>query len=794
MIFITLCIKHFIHFLNPKLMTAKKLFTLAVAAINVLGVMSQPRLRADNVDEVLQAMTLDEKCHLLLGCGMHFNDDAKFPGTAGSSYAVPRLGIPSIYCADGQQGLRMSATRPWDHRDYLTTDFPASMTVASTWDCEAAYAVGKAIGNEVKEYGLDWILAPSMNLMRSPLCGRNHEYYSEDPLLSGMIAAGYVQGVQSEGVAATPKHFVANNQETNRNNNDARVSQRALRELYLRAFEVVVKKGQPWTIMTSYNKLNGTYTLENSELLNTVVRKEWGWKGMFVSDWNAGQNPVLSMIAGNDMLQPGQDRQYKAIHEAVESGRLPMAVLDANVRRVLRLIVKTHSFAQYPYQSLPDLQQHADVVRRVAADGMVLLKNNHETLPLSQGRIALFGNTSYELISGGSGFGGMSTGHYTVSLVEGLRAAGFTVNEQLLKTYSQYLRQANAQLFPHGKPAFTLAPPARPEEMKLSDSLLTQSARDADVAVFTIGRKSGEATDRPKTDFYLTAAEKESLHLLSQSFHKAGKKVVVLLDICSPVDVTSWQDDADAILCTWQGGQEMGFAVADVLSGKVNPSGKLSMTFERSYGDAYADRNFPSEVDDKTLGSMFMWGNNDQQAQPRELQKDIDFTNYDEDIYVGYRYFDSFGKPVAYPFGYGLSYTTFDYSDMKVKKEGGNYSVAVTVENTGKRPGRNVVELFVAAPDSRRLNKPEKELRAFAKTRLLAPGERQTVEMTVTAADLASFNEKKSAWVTDAGVYRFLVCSSAEKVEAQANVRVDKYVAKVHNVLKPKVKLDLLHR
>ena len=269
---------------------------------------AQPKLNSNNIDEVINAMTLEEKCHLVLGCGMHFNDEAKFPGTAGSTFGVARLGIPETYCADSQQGLRMDSKRAWDHNEYYPTDFVASMTLASTWDREAAFKVGKGIGNEVKEFGLDWILSPSMNLIRSALCGRNHEYYSEDPYLSGTIAAGYVNGVQSEGTAACPKHFIANNQETNRNNNISQMSQRALREIYLKAFEIMIKESNPWTIMTSYNKLNGPYAVQNHELLTTIVRDEWGWKGMYVSDWNAGDDAVAAMKAGNDMLQPGQEK------------------------------------------------------------------------------------------------------------------------------------------------------------------------------------------------------------------------------------------------------------------------------------------------------------------------------------------------------------------------------------------------------------------------------------------------------------------------------------------------------
>ena len=771
------------------------LVTLAVALLSGYNLrVSAQQLRADNLDEVVNALTLEEKCHLVLGCGMHFNDDAKFPGTAGSTYGVPRLGIPETYCADSQQGLRMNAKRDWDHNDYFPTDFVASPTLASTWDRDAAFKVGQGIGNEVREFGLDWILSPAMNLIRNPLCGRNHEYYSEDPYLSGTIGAGYVNGVQSEGTAASPKHFVANNQETNRNNNISQVSQRALREIYLKAFEIMVKESDPWTIMTSYNKLNGPYAVQNHELLTTIVRDEWGWKGMYVSDWNAGDDAVAAMLAGNDMLQPGQPKQYDAILEAAQNGKLPMEVLNANVKRILQYVVKTHNFKGYKYHNVPNLKAHAKTVREVGADGIVLLKNSG-ILPLTGKNVALFGCTSYDWISGGSGFGGTSVGHYTVSLVEGLRSAGYEVYKPLLKAYTQHLAAEEKRLFPNGRPPFSLLPPARADEKQFTAEEMAAAVDGSDVAIISLGRKSGEAADRNAEDFYLKEGEKALIKAVSEAYHAKGKQVVVLLDICSPIDVASWQDQIDALVCTWQGGQESGFSVADVLSGQVNPSGKLPMTFQISYGDAYADKNFPAHVDDKTLGAMFMWGyNKDQAPKERQPQKDIDFTNYEEDIYVGYRYFDSFEKPVAYPFGFGLSYTTFDYDNMSVTEANGIFTIKVDVKNTGDRAGRNVVELFVAAPNSKKLNKPEKELRNYTKTKLLQPGETETVTMQVKTSDLASFDEKASAWKTDAGRYAFLICSSVNTVEAKASANVKAWSQKVHNVMKPNVKLNLLKR
>ena len=776
-----------------------KLSDMMICAVALLfghgaTAVAQTRLRPDNIDQVVREMTLEEKCHLVLGCGMGFGRDVKFPGTAGSSYAIPRLGIPSTYCADSNQGLRMSAHRDFDSRDYFCTDYMTSIALASTWDKKAAFTVGKGIGNETKEYGLDWILAPSMNLMRNVLCGRNHEYYSEDPYLSGTMAAYCVKGIQSEGTAACVKHFAANSQETNRNANDSRVSQRALRELYLRGFELAVRIGNPWTVMTAYNSINGKATCEDVDLTETILRKEWGFDGLVVSDWNAGKDATLSMLAGNDMLQPGQERQFNQLMEDAKSGRLRMEVLDRNVGRVLQFVVKSHSFAEYPYSNEPNLKQHALDDRVIGAEGMVLLENK-ATLPLAPGsRVALFGCTSYEIIPGGTGFGGTMVGRYTVSLVEGLRNAGMNVYKPLLDQYKQHVAAEQKRLYPNGLPPFSLRPLNRAEEMDMTDRQVAETAANTDVAVITIGRKSGEAADRTQDEFNLYEKEQTMIKQVSEAYRQAGKKVVVLLNVCSPVETASWKNLVDAIVCTWQSGEQVGNSIADVLSGQVNPSGRLPVTFQNKYGDAASDRNFPSDVKDtKDLATMYMWGG-DKQSAKREPKANIDFTDYDEDIYVGYRYFDSFNKPVSYPFGYGLSYTTFAYGNAKMTRKGAEYVVTVDVVNTGSRAGRNVVELFVAAPKGKLLNKPSKELKDYAKTELLQPGQRETVELMVEARDLASFNEKASAWVVDAGTYRFMLASSSSHMEKTLSVKVDGMKTKVDNVMKPTVKLHLLRR
>ncbi|MDR1171556.1 MAG: glycoside hydrolase family 3 protein, partial [Bacteroidales bacterium] len=637
---------------------ANLLIGVAVCCSHAVSLTAQVKLNASNIDDVISQMTLEEKVRMLIGRGMAMGPDVKFPGTAGSTYAIPRLRIPSVYMADGPFGVRMNAQREYDSHNYYTTEFPSGITVASSWDVDVAYAIGKAIGIEIKEYGLDILLAPGVNIHRNVLCGRNHEYYSEDPVITGKIATAYINGVQSTGAGTSIKHFMANNQESNRNANDSRVSQRALREIYLKGFEIAIKESRPWTVMTAYNKLNGLYTCENVELTETILRDEWGYEGLVISDWNAGTDAVVSMKAGNDMMQPGQDRQYETILKAVQNGELSESIIDRNVKRVLEMVVKSLSFAGYNYSNEPDLKSHARLDRETAAEGMVLLRNNRDALPFGDHvkNVALYGASSYDIIPGGVGFGGTGTGRYTVSLIEGLRKAGYTVDKDMLGRYRKHLADEEKRLFPNGRPPFSLRPPARAAEMVHSTEELNNEAKNNDLAIITIGRTSGEVTDRTEAEFNLTAAETELIVSVSKAYRSVGKNIVVILNICSPIETASWKDQADAILCAWQPGEQAGNSMVDILSGKVNPSGKLPMTFPVSYGDSPSDLNFPSNYEPQGFG----YGPRNDDGL-KELVKDIDYTNYEEGIYVGYRYFDTFNKQVSYPFGFGLSYTTFEY-------------------------------------------------------------------------------------------------------------------------------------
>lgn len=769
---------------------------IGVAALCMVTptVQAQVKLNANNIDEVIGEMTLEEKVHMVIGCGMSMGDGAKFPGTAGRTYDIPRLGIPSVYLADGPHRLAMSVKRDFDSRFYYATEFPSGTTVAATFDPNAAYQVGAALGEEVKDYGMDVLLAPGANLMRNALCGRNHEYYSEDPVVTGKMAAGYIKGVQSQGVGTCLKHFAVNNQETNRNNNDSRVAQRPLRELYLKGFEIAVKESQPWSIMTSYNKVNGKYTCEDIDLTENLLRDEWGFKGVVMSDWNAGTDAVTSMKAGNDMLQPGQERQYKAIWEAVQNGTLDEAILNRNVKRILELVVKCHTFENYKYANETDLKAHAIIDRTIGAEGIVLL-DNRSVLPLTANvkTIALYGTTSYDMVPAGMGFGSTGVGYYCVSLVEGMRNAGYTVDADLIKKYKKHLFDEQKRLYPNGKPPFSLTPLKRAEEFVPTSDELSAQVKNNDVAIITLGRTSGEASDRRVEEFYLKENESALIKQVAEAYHAAGKKVIVILNICSPVETASWKNMVDAVICAFQPGQEVGNCVADVLTGKVNPSGHLPMTFAIKYGDAPSDSNFPYDYEFKmpsfAMGSGMNFESKEKEEKPKEAVRNVDFTDYEEGIYVGYRYFETFDKEVSYPFGHGLSYTTFSFEIVSSDINGDNCEMKVAVKNTGNCAGKESVQVYVKAPAGG-LEKPAKELKAFAKTKLLQPGESEVVTLSWKLMDMASLNEKSSSWELPKGTYQWMVGASSADVRCTVIQKVSKaQKVKVHNAMIPPYKI-----
>lgn len=767
-------------------------FLLAAVLMAPAALFSQSQKAKDLVSQ----MTLEEKVHLVVGMGMNIPGMMqntgpvvgqtldKVPGAAGTTFAVPRLSIPNTVLADGPAGLRIQPVRDGDSaKTYYATAFPVGTLLASTWDTELVEKVGVAMGKEVKEYGVDILLAPALNIHRNPLGGRNFEYYSEDPVVTGNIAAALVNGIESNGVGTSIKHFAANNQETNRNLINTIVSERALREIYLKGFEIAVKKSQPWTVMSSYNKVNGVYTSQSHDLLTTILRKEWGFKGYVMTDWFGGNDPVAQMLAGNDLLMPGTPQQAQAILEAVKEGKLNEKVIDENAGRIVSVILESPAYNKYRFSDKPNLKEHAAVARMAAAEGMILLKNDANTLPLASSvkQLAAFGNTSYNFISGGAGSGDVNEA-YTVSLVDGLTNAGYVISKELRSEYDRFIKEEEAKR-PPKRVFFELQPPL--PEMIVQDDRLVAMADKTDVAVITIGRNSGEFQDRKKeNDFYLTDAEKQLIRNVSKAFHAKNKRVIVILNIGGVVEVDSWRNDADAILLAWQGGQEAGNAVADVLSGKVNPSGKLAATFPINYDDISSAKNFPGKnLSDKEvtmMGGLISLGFDSEVV-------------YEEGIYVGYRYHNTFNVKPAYEFGYGLSYTTFGYSLPKSSSTSFRDKIIVTVDitNKGKIAGKEAVQLYVSAP-AVKLDKPSIELRAFGKTALLNPGQKQTLTFTILPQDLASFDTESSSWVAEAGKYLIKIGASSADIRhtVEFTLAKDIVVEKASKVMTPQVSIN----
>ena len=719
-------------------------------------------LREDNIEAIIAAMTNEEKVTLLVG-----GTGDLVPGAAGYTRAIPRLGIPMTVLADGPAGLRIQPKREGSDQTFYCTGFPTSTLLASSWDPELVETVTTAMGNEVLEYGVDVLLAPGMNLHRNPLCGRNFEYYSEDPLLSGKMAAAYIRGIQKNGVGTSAKHFAANNQETNRLENDARVSNRALRELYLKNFEIAVKEGKPWTVMSSYNKLNGEYTQQKHGLLTTVLRDEWGFDGIVMTDWGVKDNTVKATKAGNDLMEWGNQVEIDRIMAAVNDGIISQEELDRNVRNMLNYIVKTPHFKGYKYSNKPDLKAHAQVARKAAEESIILLRNENNTLPLKGSeKVALYGLTSVDFVGIGTGSGEVNTEHIA-NMQEAMKKAGFTLDQNLAEFYQHYYAQQEAvqKMERNNRWGYRNIR----EEAELSARAISLQAQENDVAVYVLGRNAGEGADRVlKDDFELNTTERELLQNLSSAYHALGKKLVVVLNVGGVIETASWKHLVDAIVLPWSPGQEGAHAVVDVLTSKVNPSGKLPMSFPMRYMDIPSSKNFP-------------YGQNT--SGRRGERKDVDFTDYAEGIWVGYRNFQTKDVEVSYPFGYGLSYTTFSYSKPKVKTDKDGLTATIAVTNTGKVAGLEVVELYVAAPDGG-LEKPARELKAFAKTKLLAPGESETLTMKVSVYELASFSEERSAWETAAGTYQVLFGASVTDIRATATFRLGKSQSwEVHDVL-----------
>ncbi|MCS7059814.1 MAG: glycoside hydrolase family 3 C-terminal domain-containing protein [Anaerolineae bacterium] len=661
-------------------------------------------------DTIIAQMTLDEKAALCTGESMW------------TTTPLERLGVPRLTMSDGPHGVRRVPDMHAITAESLpATCFPTASCLAATWNVDLIYAVGQALGREAAALGVDVLLGPGVNMKRTPLCGRNFEYYSEDPYLAGRMAVAFINGLQSIGVGASLKHFAANNQEYQRFSISAVVDERTLREIYLPAFEMAVQEARPWTVMCAYNKLNGIYCSEHHELLTDILKKEWGFEGVVVSDWGAVHDRVKALQAGLDLEMPGpQPQRTQAVVQAVRNGALDEAVLDEAVRRILKIVFKA---AQVAKGGAFDQAAHHTLARSAAGEGIVLLKNTG-VLPLrTVQRIAVIGRAAKE-----PHFQGGGSSHVHPTQVD----IPFDALQQLA---GQVLAGNTHLTYREGYPATPTFDQALIDEA-------VQAAKEADVAlVFAAlpGFKESEGYDRADLD--LTPQQVA----LIKAVCAVQPQTVVILNNGSAVAMNELIDGAAAVLEAWMMGQAGGGAIADVVFGVVNPSGKLAETFPLKLSDTPAFLNFPGE-----------------NGQVR----------YGEGLFIGYRYYDATDRAVLFPFGHGLSYTTFAYSNPRLSageiSDRDSLTVSVDVTNTGQMAGKEVVQVYVHDRESS-LKRPYKELKGFAKV-ALEPGETKTVSITLDFRAFAFYHPGYKQWIAEDGAFDILIGASATDIRCTQTV------------------------
>ncbi len=676
------------------------------------------QLTEDSIPLVVAEMTDEEKSNLVAGTGK-----PKKVGASGGTYEIKRLGVPSITVNDGPAGVRYN-TSVW---------YPSIMNITSSWDGELIYKVGAAIGGDSLAHGIDIVLGPGMNIQKNVLGGRNFEYCSEDPMLTAYSSSAYVNGMQDSGAGACVKHFAGNEQETNRGSASSTVTERALREIYLKAFQLTISKASPVSVMSSYNPINSVYTSINKDLLTGVLRGEWGYNGAVMSDWGSAGAIEDKVNAQNDLTMPGEGATDAAkVLAGIKSGRVDKEALDKCCEHILYAVVKSPTFCGLKMNTKLDYSGHSKIASQTAADTLVLLKNDG-ALPLSKGAsVAVFGNGAYKTVFGGSGSGGVSP-KKTVNIAKGIDG-----NENL----SVYNEKRNPY---RSAEAHSKTDPSK--DKKATDDYVKECAENADAAVIVISRDSSEGADNAcvKGDYLLNDVEADTVKRVSEAFRAKGKKVVVLINCGSAIETASWQELADAVLFIGYPGQGAGEAVAAVLSGEVNPSAKTTMSWPVSYSDTPASLYFP--------------------GNPGKVV-------YYEDIYVGYRYYTTFDVETSYPFGYGLSYTEFEYSGFSVKEnKDGTFTASLTVKNTGKTAGREIAEIYVSKPETT-LEQPARELCGFKKTALLQPGESEELQITITNEALYSYDTKNSRYIVDSGKYTFYAAASAADMRLKAGAEI----------------------
>jgi beta-glucosidase len=652
----------------------------------------------EKIDELINQLTLEEKAALCIGA------------SAWTTVAVERLDIPAIFVADGPHGVRKVPNEDdLMQKSLPATCFPTASCLASTWDPDLLYRMGEAMAEEAHALGVDILLGPGANIKRTPLSGRNFEYFSEDPYLSGRMAIPLIEGIQSKGVGTSLKHFAANNQEYQRLTINAVVDERTLREIYLPGFEMAVRKAKPWTVMCAYNKLNGTYCSEHHPLLVDILKEEWGFEGFVVSDWGAVHDRVQSLLGGLDLEMPGpQPNRLNALVEAVSSGACAESVLDEAVRRILRVVFQAR--AAEGNQRFDESAHHA-LAREIAADGIVLLKND-DLLPIAnQERIAVIGQSAQTPQYQGGG-----SSHINPIRVDSPFAA--------LKDR----RPEIEWLFAAGYP----------QDDSYNQALLDEAvtaAREADLALLFLAlppSKESEGYDR--VDLSLTAQQ----IALIQAVAAVQPRTVVILNSGSAIAMQPWISDVGAVLQAWMMGQAGGGAIADVLFGAVCPSGKLAETFPLAIEDTPAFINYPGDAGE---------------------------VRYGEGLYVGYRYYDQKNVPVQFPFGFGLSYTRFEYSHPEAAesfRDVDGLTVSVDVTNTGSVAGKEIVQVYVHDKDCT-LSRPPKELKGFAKV-ALEPGETKRVVIPLDFRSFAFYHPRYHTWITEDGEFEILIGASSQDI------------------------------
>jgi beta-glucosidase len=663
---------------------------------------------SEDIQSIISQMTLEEKAALCTGA------------SAWTTIPIERLGVPEMTVSDGPHGVRrVPDIESMALGSLPATCFPTASCLASTWDVDLLRKMGEALAEECIALNVDVLLGPGANMKRSPLGGRNFEYYSEDPYLAGEMAASLINGVQSRGVGTSLKHYAANNQEFQRFSINVEVDERTLREIYLPAFEKAVKQAKPWTVMCAYNKLNGKYCSEHHYLLTDVLKNEWGFEGLIVSDWGAVRDRVASLKGGVDLEMPGpQERRVKVVVEAVRSGELDEAVLDESVRRILSIVFKAK---ETPKNGTFDVDAHHELAHKIATEGMVLLKNNG-LLPLrDQQHIAVIGRSAETPHFQGGGSSHINPTKVAVPFKELQAQAG---DAEL--TYAE----------------------GYPTDDSFRQDMIDQAvthARSADVAVLYIALptfKESEGYDRPDLD--LT----EQQVALIKAVAKVQPKTVVVLNNGAPVAMSDWIDGVAAVLEGWMMGQAGGVAIADVLFGEVNPCGKLAETFPVKLSDTPAHLNWPGGAGE---------------------------VRYGEGLFIGYRYYDAKQMPVLFPFGYGLSYTTFAYSNAKVSsrtiKDADGVTVTVDVTNTGEFAGKEIVQVYVHDRKSGLL-RPDKELKGFAKLEL-QPGETKSVSIQLDFRAFAYYHPEYKQWITEDGDFDILIAASAADVRQTLTVTLE---------------------